>query len=1032
MAENKRDSAVESNQLTSFFKGFAEKGAYDLYQTASDVLYPLGSPSNMGKMHAHMKNIMRYNDFYRKVTLDGIGDSAYYGGTVETPQTVSTTPSYIEDNDYSKFANTIPTEEKDGYYSTRYEDSNLYPNDLGVEDLVSEEWWFKNDKNSILNKTKKLFNEGKINTIISRFGTKADAFSNGIEYNGQVKTEYGESHGRNLLTREAECEGKGYDINGYNNPYCRVWTHHYQYDKLQKTMRAKDFDNREWESFKFNGDNDSKWGWKSEKQDGWKYSVLNQETGMVNITPVYDGDGNHIHTKQCMFSIENLAWKGYDPYSFEKALSWEQRGPLGGRIMWFPPYGLRFQETATANWNEETFIGRGEPVYTYTHSKRTGTLSFLMVVDHPSIIDYATWHNSGTTTSNKSTCIDNCLSDNDLHRYFAGCDDGRIKDFVKPTILHNDGYEQNEQADKPKETEGTKNDNEDENENEEKVVFYVFFPNNYSGYYDRTYENRDTNPICYLLGGYGCGFKTIKKDNGVYETENINNLNFDKEFDELYAVGYEMNQTNGITATDSFIIGNKESWQKCEKNNGKKYEYDDRPDRRWYYRIEGEYKYPQTELEGYRNTYGQRLIDVFDYQDCDTYQLNSKIDKIEETKDFHAGGDDSGLYSFTEVVKSLIDSEKMTGVDNTWEQYVGGFIGDREEKVNELVVLFRDYKIEKIDIIGYSNIHGEASPVKKERNEILAKDRADTIKWFLNKQTTLAIDQEKVKIGTKSNVGEKVNKEKDVGGLYAKLWRSVKCEITFKKDRTDVINVQDEFENLTMFQKIMAMASNTGSTASNTQVEQIDTEYSNDEVNKYRYDQEFLFFKALKETDKITYEKLMDKIKYFDPAFHSMTPEGFNGRLNFLHQCTRQGDTISSSDSNNLKSSRNLSFGRPPFCVLRLGDFLNQLVIIDSVQLDYESGEGMSWDLNKEGAGVQPLLVKVILSLRLIGGGDMAGPIRRLQNAMTFNYYSNTSLYDNRADRVVYDETDERCMGGGSHHEPIYGKSYIHKVPFSN
>lgn len=1024
MTENKRDSAVELNQLTSFFKGFAENGAYDLYQTASDVLYPLGSPSNMGKMHAHMKNIMRYNDFYRKVTLDGIGDSAYYGGTVETPQTVSTTPSYIEDNDYSNFANTIPTEEKDGFYSTRDNDSNLYPNDLSVPGISDDEWKLGGNKNSILNKTKKLFNEGKINTIISRFGTKADAFSNGIDYNGQVKTQYGESHGRNLLKRGAECEGTKYDIHGYNNPYCRVWTHHYQYDKLEKTMRANNFDNSVWENFKFNGDDDGKWGWKSEKQDGWKHSVLNQETGMVNITPVYDDGGEHIHTKQCMFSIENLAWKGYDPYSFEKALSWEQRGPLGGRIMWFPPYGLKFMETATANWNEETFIGRGEPVYTYTHSKRTGNLSFLMVVDHPSIIDYATWYNSGTTTSDKDVCDSGSLSDNDLHRYFAGCDDGMIKKSVKPTFLHNDGFDPNKQADKPKDIEGTKNNNEDENENEKKIVFYVFFPNNYSGYYDREkkrYVEDYMNPICYLLAGYGCGFSTTPKGDG-YEITNVKSLDFDVEVDWADAIGYEMG-SEGISKDESFIIGNKESWQKCETNNGKKYDYSEV--KKWYYRIEGEYVYPQTEDEGYRNTYGQQLIDDADYKDSKSFHLNSKIDEIEKATYFHAGGDDSELYSFTEVIMSLIDSRKIKDVDGTWEDvFFEVRHSDRNKKVKELADLFKDHKIKEMNIIGYSNVHGEASSVKDKRNEYLAKDRANTIKWFFEKYTDLIKDID-VRPTSEYNVDKNVDKTNGVNKLPAKLWRSVKCEITFKNNDTveTVEQGGDNVENAEL---------NTGSTEGDTQVEQISEEYSNDDVNKYRYDQEFLFFKALKNTDKITYDKLMDKIKYFDPAFHCMTPEGFNGRLNFLHQCTRQGDTISSSDSNNLKSSRNLSFGRPPFCVLRLGDFLNQLVIIDNVQLDYESGDGMSWDLNKEGAGVQPLLVKVILSLRLIGGGDMAGPIRRLQNAMTFNYYSNTSLYDNRADRTFYDSEYERRMGGGGLHEPIYEKSYIHKVPFSD
>ena len=36
----------------------------------------------------------------------------------------------------------------------------------------------------------------------------------------------------------------------------------------------------------------------------------------------------------------------------------------------------------------------------------------------------------------------------------------------------------------------------------------------------------------------------------------------------------------------------------------------------------------------------------------------------------------------------------------------------------------------------------------------------------------------------------------------------------------------------------------------------------------------------------------------------------------------------------------------------------------------------------------------------------MGGPIRRLQNAMTFNYYANARLYDNRADRVTYNWSD--------------------------
>ena len=144
----------------------------------------------------------------------------------------------------------------------------------------------------------------------------------------------------------------------------------------------------------------------------------------------------------------------------------------------------------------------------------------------------------------------------------------------------------------------------------------------------------------------------------------------------------------------------------------------------------------------------------------------------------------------------------------------------------------------------------------------------------------------------------------------------------------------------------------------------------------------------------------MDKIQYFDPCFHSMCPEGFNARLTFLQQCTRQGNTIGASDRQ-AKSANNLAFGRAPYCVLRLGDFYNQLIVIDNISIDYDP---LQWDFNTEGIGMQPLLAHVNISFKFIGGGDLAGPVKRLQNAMTFNYYANSRLYDNRADRPSYKE----------------------------
>jgi hypothetical protein len=173
-----------------------------------------------------------------------------------------------------------------------------------------------------------------------------------------------------------------------------------------------------------------------------------------------------------------------------------------------------------------------------------------------------------------------------------------------------------------------------------------------------------------------------------------------------------------------------------------------------------------------------------------------------------------------------------------------------------------------------------------------------------------------------------------------------------------------------------------------------------------RYDNEKLFFEMLKENDDVAYNRLVDKVKYFSPAFHSITPEGFNARLTFLHQCTRQGPTETSSDiTNRTGSASNLAFGRAPFCILRLGDFLNTKIVIDSINISYPDSQ---WDLNPEGIGVQFMMAKVSMQIHILGGSDISGPIKRLQNAVSFNYYANTSIYDNRSDIAVSYKDDAK------------------------
>ena len=64
----------------------------------------------------------------------------------------------------------------------------------------------------------------------------------------------------------------------------------------------------------------------------------------------------------------------------------------------------------------------------------------------------------------------------------------------------------------------------------------------------------------------------------------------------------------------------------------------------------------------------------------------------------------------------------------------------------------------------------------------------------------------------------------------------------------------------------------------------------------------------------------------------------------------------------------------------------------------------MLWDLNAEGIGVMPMIADITLRFKFIGGSSLAGHISRLQNAVSFNYYANTEVYDNRAELAEYDE----------------------------
>lgn len=1190
--------------------------------------------------HAIMEYQISRSTFENERILEYSGSSAYANGDPSNYSEVPYVPSYAADRTYLQFSDNISAYELSSDMSTFYTEdgrvddsqkNNVFntahyywdlnsPANDDHQQEPSEEVRFPNDpaaRNSILYKTRKLFEQGKIKSIVSQFHTE------GVQYNGQVATKYGESHGRNLLTKSAETGGEPYYVNGFDNPYCRVWTHHYQYDRLSKTMRANMSGINRWEGFEWTDeerkllfpklaenidprDENYDYAWRGEHNQSRRdrFTALDTASGLVKIAPKYiNGGKTNIHTKDCMFSIENLAWKDYDPYSFTQALSWEQRGPLGGRIMWFPPYGLTFNETASANWNQNDFIGRGEKVYTYVNSERSGNLSFIMVTDHPSSIDYSSWWQD---TSNEHQNPD---KENDYHRYFAGCMGGINVEATanqrESGAIGMDEYIWNEDNISEKPTELTDeyieplvaetidgnpppptppepdSEGEAEDKNPTTVEFFVFFPNNYSGINDAPYNRKsNVNAISYLLFGVGAQ-KVTSNNDGVFDYFDliIDEKGLNSEGGPSVGNGYEMvgatidNQISPSQPTNNvYIMGGAE--------NGKDAPYVPDPEKKWYYRIDhkldSNHKYV-GKVSG-ENTIKQKLESKANYREKHAYRMNSRLDDI---KDMFS--DTSIACSFAEVACAW---HSVMGNTDTADRIKLALSQNGEKNVETLISLFKDGKVSNITVSGVSSSHGDKYDDNDEtRNTALARNRAKTIlTWLQGYQKWNGIGTSDIEEVART-VGNK-----DVSSIEAKKTRYAHCIIEFQSSESDSasnaspipesVQANDDFEpfmfvydgqdypagttgqlksqdstvSLVEFTQqdlytvwahdISDTAREWSGTSSyntgdivrynglfykakhsiqgkipssgnpseyiefpdfvpltedevaalkangiignavdgeffrkkNTKIEYIQRADGNgfdvnvinegryavcadiwvrpngtDQLmlacnaipthvtvnpaansttvsyaqNKLRYDQEYHFYKQYFADHEMVFKKLQEKIKYFNPVFHSMTPEGFNARLTFLHQCTRQGMTKTMGDTGG-KTANNLAFGRPPYCVLRLGDFYNQLIVIENVTFDYSVSDGILWDLNTEGNGVQPMLCKVNISFKFIGGGDIAGPVRRLQNAMTFNYYANTSFYDNRADRVVYNGDNYATMGGAGNNVLDLDKSYAY------
>ena len=827
---------------------------------------------------------------------------------------------------------------------------------------------------TLLDKTHNFFKKHKINTLISRFHTSK-------EYNKKyedesfdtAKSSFGKSKGRNLLKLGANPYEDNFKTNNYSNPYCRVWTYHHEYDRLSRMIRPFVAEENGTEVHygltelqKLNENFRAK-GLKN-TTDGWDYlsekTVLNKDNGLVDIVPSSSGK---VEIKKCMFSIENLAWK--DVPNMSQYLSEEQRGPFGGRIMWFPPYDLKFNENVNVNWNANTFIGRGEKVYTYTDTDRTATLDFTILIDHPAIV------NEIRNMEGKDPDGD---IEMDILRFFAGC--GPL----------DNGKKQSQDTDseidvsKEESTEPVEVENE---EKAEKLKFYVFFPNNYSGNYndgklmtEKEWENigfADKDWVSYLLFGKDISIPDNSSEYWGYETGKGNGISTD----------------DGATITTAVdpVTNVSKNWTVFPD-----YEGEDKEERKYHYRVDFDLR--------------QKLYNLKNYSDSKDFSLNINL---QEVCNIHKDAD----CTFAEFIAAMLmkrakENATIDGIDDyTYEIFDAEETGKNAvlhallEKISdsygeELIDTFTavkdiESKIEK----GVKKILpiGGATEQDKKNSNLLAYRRCRTVGTYFKNMLKFDGDVNFYQI---EDTEELLN-DKTINSIAAKAQRYASVEIYFgtpeKNDASKVIRVEG---NSIQEEATSSTKANNNTEATGTTKQEVHATVGNTTT---RYESEADYFDKLKLTDPLVFKKITDKYRYFNPAFHSLSPEGFNARLTFLHQCTRQGHTVSTADGKTAKTAGNLSFGRMPVCILRLGDFLYSKVLIQSMTISYESGNGIQWDLNPEGGGVQPMYAHVSLGLVILGGQTLDGPSDRLQNANTFNFYANTGVYDDRSDRISVD-----------------------------
>jgi hypothetical protein len=609
------------------------------------------------------------------------------------------------------------------------------------------------------------------------------------------------------------------------------------------------------------------------------YSVLDSPFNL-NITPnkasekttstnIIDGK-----VKKYMFSIENLAWR---TTSLQFELPACEKGPNGGRIMWFPPYDLTYSETSNVDFPGTTFLGRPEPIYTYKNTSRTGQISFKIIVDYPSVLDVI----AQKVLENEK---DSNRIDSIINSFFAGCTKFDLYELAQkyPTIPINQLAFYQQKLNDPRltkeELEKIKNAQQGANTS------------------DATSSQKQTG------------------DNSVVDLSSY--------------------ETKGIFCDIAVpsSIGSMMDTYLNEVSIAQYASLSENPDQ-----IKSFFSKISSDYSSFQELIGKLNDGLKDGKSDILIELESNLSPDE--------GTDAAIAEsrFQKVVSFFTDFQLNQNGDQpiTLDSYV------------------KDQKLR------FKNVGTASSVVNVDGTnckDVIDPSASDAIRFYnLTPTACRSVIIKKITVQPKPDNAQNNNLPSNQAAPTADNPNG--NTLTKPTSTTSLENIRPGIAK-----KIVRALLNEGD-----------------------------YFEAVKKDNPMIYDNLKEKLKYFNPSFHSMTPEGLNSRVTFLNQCVRPGQTIPTivNGQPTQNVATNTAFGAPPVLVLRIGDFYNTKIIPTSLSI--QPDQNTSYDLNPEGIGVQPMLLKVTLNFNYIGGSGLAEPIDELQNALTFNYYANTEIYDERA-----------------------------------